>query len=76
MFSPFNLHPDTKQDKQRHNNSSSIKDLARDFTTKPIPLPIWLWNTIVIIIYIQIAIFLIQWGLAAIAAVILFLTNL
>ena len=64
--------------KRRHTPgqvNSSIKGLFRDFLTKPIPLPIWLWNIIVIVICIQVIIFLLQWGLVAILAVVFFLTG-
>lgn len=76
MFSPLDLDPHSDQDKRQPHSDSSIKGLFRDFLTKPIPLPIWLWNIIVIVIYIQIVIFLFQWGLAAILAVVFFLTSL
>ena len=74
MLFPFNYRFDDRQ--QSRNEVSSIKNLFRDFLTKPIPLPIWLWNLIVIVIYVQIIIFIAQWGLAAIFAIGFFLRSL
>lgn len=75
MFHSPGFQFDLDQNKRQSNSDSSIKSLIRDFFTKPIPLPIWLWNIIVIIIYIQITIFIVQWSLAAILAIVFRLTG-
>ncbi len=79
MQFPFNPQANRYQEDQNERpprKQSSDSSLIKDFLTKPIPLPIWLWNLIVIAIYLSLLIFVIQWGLAIIVAIILFLTNL